>query len=90
MRIETPMTELLGIKYPIVQGGLAHLAFAGLCAAVSNAGGLGQISAATIPGGIDALRGEIRNVRETDRPAICRQLRHQRASRHHAHGRTGT
>ncbi len=69
MRIKTPLTELLGIKYPIVQGGLAHLAFSGLCAAVSNAGGLGQISAATVPGGIDALRDEIRNVRDlTDRP----------------------
>src|SRR5690606_21222543 len=48
---------------------LAHLAFAGLCAAVSNAGGLGQITAATVPGGADGLRAEIRKVRElTDRP----------------------
>jgi len=69
VRINTVLAELLGIDVPIVQGGLAHLAFAGLCAAVSNAGGLGQISAATIPGGIDALRDEIRKVRDlTDRP----------------------
>lgn len=69
MRVETSLTHLLGIEYPIVQGGLAHLAFAGLCAAVSNAGGLGQISAATVAGGIDGLRDEIHSVRSmTDRP----------------------
>ncbi len=69
MRINTIFTEHLGIELPIVQGGLAHLAFADLCAAVSNAGGLGQISAATIPGDIDALRDQIREVRRlTDRP----------------------
>lgn len=67
--MRTAVTELFGIRYPIVQGGLANLAFAGLCAAVSNAGGLGQITAATIPGGEDALRKEIRTVRElTDKP----------------------
>ena len=41
--IETRVTRLLGIRYPIVQGGLARVAFADLAAAVSNAGGLGQI-----------------------------------------------
>lgn len=67
--MRTRVTELFGIDYPIVQGGLAHLAFAELCGAVSNAGGLGQISAATIPGGTDGLREEIRRVRAlTDRP----------------------
>lgn len=67
--MQTALTELLDIEYPIVQGGLAHLAFAGLCAAVSNAGGLGQISAVTIPGGLDGVRDEIRAVRRlTDRP----------------------
>src|SRR5919199_5637192 len=64
VQMQTRVTELFGIQYPIVQGGLAHLAFAGLCAAVSNAGGLGQISAATLPGGHDALRAEIHKVRE--------------------------
>jgi NAD(P)H-dependent flavin oxidoreductase YrpB (nitropropane dioxygenase family) len=69
VKIETPLTDLLEIDYPIVQGGLAHLAFAGLCAAVSNAGGMGQISAVTIPDGIDGLRREIHAVRSlTDRP----------------------
>lgn len=67
--MRTPVTELFGLRHPIVQGGLAHLAFAELCAAVSNAGGLGQISAATIPGSSDGLRAEIRRVRElTDQP----------------------
>ena len=67
--MRTRVTELFDIKYPVVQGGLAHLAFAGLCAAVSNAGGLGQISAATIPGGLEGLRAEIRKVRElTSKP----------------------
>lgn len=42
----TRITGLLGISYPILQGGLQHLAVPGLCAAVSNAGGLGQLSAA--------------------------------------------
>lgn len=67
--MKTVATELFGIRYPIVQGGLAHLAFAELCAAVSNAGGLGQITAATVPGGPDELRQEIRKVRAlTDAP----------------------
>lgn len=67
--MHTAVTELFNIRYPIVQGGLAHLAFAELCAAVSNAGGLGQITAATVPGGLDGLREEIRRVRSlTDRP----------------------
>lgn len=38
---ETRITKLLGIKYPIIQGGMVYLSQAGLVAAVSNAGGLG-------------------------------------------------
>lgn len=64
----TRVTRLLGIRYPIVQGGLARVAFADLAAAVSNAGGLGQIAVA----GLDTperLRAEIRRCRAmTDRP----------------------
>ena len=45
-KMQTRFTELVGIRYPIVQGGLAHLSFAKLAAAVSNAGGLGQIGCA--------------------------------------------
>ncbi|GAD14567.1 2-nitropropane dioxygenase NPD [Geobacillus kaustophilus GBlys] len=62
------MTELLGITYPIIQGGLAYLAYADLAAAVSNAGGLGQITAMSLDGP-EQLREEIRKVKEkTDRP----------------------
>ena len=55
MEWKTRLTDLLGIKYPIVQGGLAYLAYTDLCAAVSNAGGLGQITAMSL-GSPDALR----------------------------------
>jgi NAD(P)H-dependent flavin oxidoreductase YrpB (nitropropane dioxygenase family) len=45
-RMHTRFTDLVNIRYPIVQGGLSHLSFAELAAAVSNAGGLGQIGCA--------------------------------------------
>jgi NADH:quinone reductase (non-electrogenic) len=64
----TRVTQLLNIKYPIIQGGLAHLAYADLAAAVSNAGGLGQITAMSLDHP-DELRDEIRKVRDlTDKP----------------------
>lgn len=44
--LHTPICEMLGIKYPILQGGMAHISDAVLAAAVSNGGGLGIISAA--------------------------------------------
>jgi len=47
--LKTRFTEIFGIERPIVQGGLQHLAFGPLAAAVSNAGGLGQITAAAFP-----------------------------------------
>ena len=66
--MKTRVTEIFGIKYPIVQGGLAYLAYAELAAAVSNAGGLGQITAATLRTP-EKLREEIRKVRTlTDKP----------------------
>ncbi len=68
MAFRTKVTELLGIEYPIIQGGLAYLAYADLAAAVSNAGGLGQITAMSLPGP-EELRQEIQKVRElTSRP----------------------
>ena len=42
--MKTRVTELLGIEYPIIQGGMAWVAEYHLAAAVSNAGGLGLIS----------------------------------------------
>lgn len=66
--LQTRVTKLLGVKYPIVQGGLAHLAFAELAAAVSNAGGLGQITAAALDS-LPAFRAELRKARDlTDKP----------------------
>ena len=49
MRMRTEITELLGIEYPVIQGGMAWVAEANLAAAVSNAGGLGLIAAAAAP-----------------------------------------
>lgn len=66
--LRTPFTARFGVRYPIVQGGLAHLAFAGLAAAVSNAGGLGQITAASFRTP-DELLAEIATARAlTDQP----------------------
>lgn len=45
-RMHTRFTDLVNIRYPIVQGGLSRLSYAELAAAVSNAGGLGQIGCA--------------------------------------------
>lgn len=63
MKWETRVTEIFNIEYPIVQGGLAHLAYADLAAAVSNSGGLGQITAMSL-NTPDELRNEIKRVRE--------------------------
>ncbi|HLN65622.1 MAG TPA: nitronate monooxygenase [Symbiobacteriaceae bacterium] len=60
--LQTRLSDVLGIQYPIIQGGLAYLALAELCAAVAEAGGLGQITAATLPDA-EALRAEIRKTR---------------------------
>ncbi|MBK3495410.1 nitronate monooxygenase [Viridibacillus sp. YIM B01967] len=68
MKWQTRVTDLLGIEYPIIQGGLAYLAYADLAAAVSNAGGLGQITAMSLESP-EALRKEIQKVRQlTSRP----------------------
>lgn len=65
--INSAICKLLGIKYPIIQGGMAWIADASLAAAVSNAGGLGLISA--INAGGEAVRAEIRKCKElTDKP----------------------
>jgi enoyl-[acyl-carrier protein] reductase II len=65
--IKTPLCDLLGIRYPIIQGGMAWAATPELAAAVSNAGGLGVIGAGTAPP--DVVRWMLRRARElTDRP----------------------
>jgi nitronate monooxygenase len=60
--LSTRVTELLGIQHPVLQGAMHWLSRAELVAAVSNAGGLGILSALTFPNSRE-LRGEIRKVR---------------------------
>ena len=65
--MKTGITELLGIEYPIIQGGMAWVAEYNLAAAVSNAGGFGIIGAASAPPEI--VREQIRKCKElTDKP----------------------
>ena len=65
--IDTRVTRLLGIRYPIVQAPMGWIARAQLASAVSNAGGLGIIE--TSSGELDAVRGEIVKMRNlTDKP----------------------
>lgn len=65
--LRTPLCELLGIQHPIVQAGMGWVARAELCAAVSEAGGLGMLGAASLTA--RELREEIRRVRGlTERP----------------------
>ena len=66
--LKTKVTELLGIEHPIVQGGMMHVGRAELASAVSNAGGLGILTALTQPTPED-LEKEIKRCREmTDKP----------------------
>ncbi|MBO5916168.1 MAG: nitronate monooxygenase [Bacteroidales bacterium] len=65
--MKTRITDILNIKYPIIQGGMAWVADASLAAAVSNAGGLGIIT--SIFGGPEAVRAEIQKCKQlTDKP----------------------
>jgi NAD(P)H-dependent flavin oxidoreductase YrpB (nitropropane dioxygenase family) len=60
--VRTPLTELTGIRYPIVQTGMGYVAGARLTAATSKAGGLGIIGSATMT--LEALRTAVAEVRE--------------------------
>jgi NADH:quinone reductase (non-electrogenic) len=62
MAFQTRITQLLGIEHPIVQGGMQGVGTAELASAVSNAGGLGILTALTQPTP-DALRAEIERTR---------------------------
>ncbi len=63
----TRITELFGIDYPIIQGGMQWVSRAELVAAVSNAGGLGILSALTFSS--EELKLELRKTKElTDKP----------------------
>ncbi|MEW6440631.1 MAG: nitronate monooxygenase [bacterium] len=68
--IRTRLTQMLGIKYPIVCGGMMRLAYPPLCAAISNAGGLGNLTSAMYDTKA-SFKAAIREVRElTDKPFI--------------------
>ncbi|MFW0779809.1 NAD(P)H-dependent flavin oxidoreductase [Rossellomorea marisflavi] len=68
MEWSTRVTDKLKITYPIIQGGLAHLAYAELAAAVSNAGGLGQITAMSMESPME-VKSEIQKIKTmTDKP----------------------
>lgn len=65
--IKTELCDILGVEYPILQGGMAWIADASLASAVSNAGGVGLISA--MNANAEWVREEIRKAREmTDKP----------------------
>ena len=65
--MKTEVTELLGIEYPIIQGGMAWVAEYRLAAAVSEAGGLGIIGASSAPA--DWVREQVREAKKlTDKP----------------------
>ncbi|WP_394524138.1 enoyl-[acyl-carrier-protein] reductase FabK [Lacrimispora sp. JR3] len=66
--MKTRITELLGIEYPVIQGGMAWVAEHHLAAAVSEAGGLGLIGGANAPA--DVVRAEIRKAKELTKKPI--------------------
>merc|ERR1712166_964185 len=69
MVLKTRVTEMLGIQHPIIQGGMHYVGYAELASAVSNAGGLGMITALTQPSA-DALRQEIRRCKAMLKPGM--------------------
>jgi NADH:quinone reductase (non-electrogenic) len=66
--MSTRITELFGIRYPIIQGGMHHVGYAELAAAVSNAGGLGIITGLTQPTPEDLAHEIARCHQMTDKP----------------------
>lgn len=67
MKLRTPLCDLLGIEYPVLQAAMGLVAYAPLAAAVSEAGGLGCVAATAMTP--DQIRDEIRKVRSlTSRP----------------------
>ena len=66
--MKTRITELFGIEHPIIQGGMHYVGFAGLAAAVSNAGGLGIITALTQPTPEDLAKEIAKCKQMTDKP----------------------
>lgn len=68
--MKTRVSELLGIQYPIIQGGIQWVGLAELASAVSNAGGLGVLTGLTQPTP-DDMRREIERTRaQTKKPFV--------------------
>lgn len=68
MPISTVLTRALGIRHPLIQGGMHYVGYAEMAAAVSNAGGIGLVTALTQPSPED-LRRELQKTKElTDKP----------------------
>jgi NADH:quinone reductase (non-electrogenic) len=68
--MKTKLTEMLNIKYPIICGGMMRLAYPPLCAAISNAGGLGNLTSAMYENKAD-FKAAIQEVKQlTDKPFI--------------------
>ncbi len=68
--MKTKVTQMLGIQYPIIQGGMQWVGYAELASAVSNAGGLGILTALTQPTPED-LRREIERIVRECREALA-------------------
>ena len=66
--LKTPITEMLGIEHPVVQGGMQWVGRAELASAVSNAGGLGLLTALTQPSPEDLAKEISRCKKMTDKP----------------------
>jgi len=67
--MKTRVCDVLGLKYPIIQGGMVYICTPELAAAVSNAGGLGQLTCSLGNRDPETLRANIRRTREmTDKP----------------------
>ena len=66
--MKTRITEMFGMRYPIIQGGMHHVGYAELASAVSNAGGLGIITGLTQPTPEDLAREIARCHEMTDQP----------------------
>ena len=79
---ENAICKMLGLKYPIFQGGMAWLGTAELASAVSEAGGLGIIGAGHMPP--DVLRAEIQKVKKATKgkanPQLVNQMLAQKLS----------
>ncbi|OEV04583.1 NAD(P)H-dependent flavin oxidoreductase [Streptomyces oceani] len=67
VRLATPLTELTGVRHPLVQTGMGWVAGPRLVSATANAGALGVLASATMS--VDQLRAAVREVKErTDAP----------------------